>query len=131
LYRQPGRRAGQGAAPADRDQVPFVVGHVRRPGGGEDQAGRRTHDPPGPGPAGGQAWLTFLTERNACHLVVHVPAAAGDGAQHGLVPEQGLDPQGGPGHPVADDRLSPEGELLADGADDLVRIQAQDGDAAF
>ena len=30
-----------------------------------------------------------------------VPAAAEEGAQHRLVPEQGLYPQGGPGHPVA------------------------------
>jgi len=61
---------------------------------------------------------------------VHVPAAAEDGSQHGLVPEHGLHPHRGPGHPVADQRLPPQGELLPGGADDLVWQQPQRDDAA-
>jgi hypothetical protein len=62
---------------------------------------------------------------------VYVPAAAEDGPQHGLVPEHGLHPHGGPGHPVADQRFPPQGELLPGGADDLVRHQPQRDDAAW
>jgi len=62
---------------------------------------------------------------------VYVPAAAEDGTQHGLVPEHGLHPHGGAGHPVADQRLPPQGELLPGGADDLVRHQPQRDDAAL
>ena len=62
---------------------------------------------------------------------MYVPAAAEDGTQHGLVPEHGLHPHGGPGHPVADQRLSPQGELLPGGADDLVRHQPQRDDTAW
>jgi hypothetical protein len=62
---------------------------------------------------------------------VYVPAAAEDGTQHSLVPEHGLHPHCGPGHPVADQRFSPQGELLPGGADDLVRHQPQRGDAAW
>jgi hypothetical protein len=61
---------------------------------------------------------------------VYVPAAADDGTQHGLVPEHGLHPRRGPGHPVADQRLPPQGELLPGGADDLVRQEPQRHDAA-
>ncbi|HMH94609.1 MAG TPA: hypothetical protein VK586_26430, partial [Streptosporangiaceae bacterium] len=62
---------------------------------------------------------------------MYVPAAADDGTQHGLVPEHGLHPHRGPGHPVADQRLPPQGELLPGGADDLVRHQPQRDDAAW
>jgi hypothetical protein len=62
---------------------------------------------------------------------VYVPAAAEDGTQHGLVPEHGLHPHGGAGHPVADQRLSPQGELLPGGADEEVRQQPQRHDAAL
>jgi len=131
VYCQPGGRAGKLAAPADRDQIPGIIGHARLPGHGKDQARRRTHDPSGPGPATGQAGLSCRAKRGRCYLVVHVPAAAGDRAQHGLVPEQRLHPQRGPGHPVADGCLSPQCELLPGGADDLVGCQLERGDAAF
>jgi hypothetical protein len=62
---------------------------------------------------------------------VYVPAAADDGTQHGLVPEHGLHPHRGPGHPVADQRLPPQGELLPGGPDDLVRQQLQRDDTAL
>jgi hypothetical protein len=47
------------------------------------------------------------------------------------VPEQSLHPHRGPGHPVADQRLPPQGELLPGGAHDLVRQQLQRDDAAL
>ncbi len=75
---------------------------------------------PGQGGPLGRSRVPFFAERDGCYLVVHVPAAAEQGAQHGLVPEQGLDAQRGPGDPVGDGRFSPQGELLAGGADNLV-----------
>jgi hypothetical protein len=62
---------------------------------------------------------------------MYVPAATEDRAQYGLVPEHGLHPHGGPGHPVTDQRLPPQGELLPGGTDDLVRHQPQRDDAAL
>jgi hypothetical protein len=62
---------------------------------------------------------------------VYVPAATEDRTQYGFVPEHGLHPHGGPGHPVTDQRLPPQGELLPGGADDLIRHQTQRDDATW
>ena len=86
---------------------------------------------PGQGWSGGQAGLSFLPERDGCYLVDEIPAAAENRTQYRLVPEHGLDPHGGPGHPVADDRLPPQRELLPGGADDLIGRQPQRRDAAL
>ena len=86
---------------------------------------------PGQGWSARQARLCFLPERDGCYLVGKIPAAAENRAQDRLVPEHGLHPHGGPGHPVADDRLPPQRELLPGGADDLIGRQPQRRDAAL
>ena len=68
------------APPGDRDRVPGIVGHVRLTGEGVHHARRRTHDPPGPRRAHGQAGLAFFrrTERAfTCSDTSRPPPRAG------------------------------------------------------